>query len=82
MESGRDLRINKDEWVKTDLKSRKQLALGLQLDICKSFFSWFPDLKNGTNLLCAVFFCCKPHSNNSNELYSITSIFNYFDFQS
>ncbi|XP_056439388.1 cytosolic phospholipase A2 gamma-like [Gadus chalcogrammus] len=46
MESGRDLRINKDEWVKTDLKSRKQLALGLQLDICKSFFSWFPDLKN------------------------------------
>ena len=59
--SMRALRINKDEWVQADLKSRKTLALGLLLDICESFFSWFQDLKNGKNLLFAVFSPCMPH---------------------
>ena len=59
--SGRDLRINKDEWVQADLKSRKTLALGLLLDICKSFFSWFQDLASGKNLLFAVFSTCMPY---------------------
>ncbi|CAL8404632.1 unnamed protein product [Boreogadus saida] len=44
--SGRDLMINGDEWLEADLKSRKKLALGLSLDIVKSFWSWFPDLNN------------------------------------
>ncbi|XP_056463091.1 cytosolic phospholipase A2 gamma-like [Gadus chalcogrammus] len=44
--SGSDLMINEDEWLEADLKSRKKLAHGLSLDICKSFWSWFPDLKN------------------------------------
>ena len=60
--SMRALRINKDEWVQADLKSRKTLALGLLMDICKSFFIWFQDLnKNGKNLLFAVFSTCMPH---------------------
>ncbi|CAL8361442.1 unnamed protein product [Gadus morhua 'NCC'] len=44
--SGSDLMINEDEWLEADLNSRKKLAHGLSLEICKSFWSWFPDLKN------------------------------------
>ena len=73
--------INEDEWLEADLNSRKKLAHGLSLEICKSFWSWFPDLKNGTNLLFAVFFSCIPHWNKSIELQWNISIFYCFVFK-
>ena len=79
--SGSDLMINEDEWLEADLNSRKKLAHGLSFEICKSFWSWFPDLKNGTNLLFAVFFSCIPHWSKSNELQWNISIFYCFVFK-
>ena len=55
-ESGGSLRIDKDEWVKAEHKSRKILALGLTLDICKSFFSWFPNCTSSLAYTYAYFY--------------------------
>ncbi|KAJ3608603.1 hypothetical protein NHX12_023135 [Muraenolepis orangiensis] len=46
--SGRDLTINKDDWVKSEPQSLKTHALGVARDIGHSIFNWFPDIKSAT----------------------------------
>ena len=76
--------INKDDWLEADRNSKqllKKLAFGLLRNICIAFFSWFPDLNKGTNLMFAVFFSCIPHWSKSNELQWNISIFYCFVFK-
>ncbi|KAJ3609392.1 hypothetical protein NHX12_023915 [Muraenolepis orangiensis] len=46
--SGRDLTINKDDWVKSEPQSLKTHALGVARDIGHSIFNWFPDIKSAS----------------------------------